>query len=412
MLTNSYLILQTIFLYLVFCTLFRFFAEKVSYLPYTLVHNIDHSLSKWLRNRQFVKLDQGIFHYIMRLHIHLEQFTNVLFKIHSQWVLRKPYFYQVSVMNAFLALFSYHLASSHYAVPVAFRESIVDIVFFYTVIVREYNTLSAPMQHFVILVLCAPLLYHAFHFFSVRIFKMEKGMTPHVQFLRHLRQMIHSNITSIRIGRKDLLRQKVKEITAGIGYDLQKDRLVAQQTVSNVYDDDTYIRPLSKTQDLLSEMDNITLPADFNNAYLMRLEQDIQNFIQQYMSNRVIGLIYYEQFILAERKANNHFTECATYFAKNRNQIFKHKFTDARVVRKEALDRLDYYEGMAFENLKIYEEDLDNYYFCLLENRYRLDIFVRSLIRELYPSQIIEHLLVAMKYFLREYLRIVLKLAV
>ncbi|WCR29477.1 hypothetical protein L3476_12575 [Paenibacillus thiaminolyticus] len=379
---------------------------------YLLVHRIDYSFSKWLRGQQFVKLDKGILHQLMRLHIQLDQLTDVLLKIHFRWVTRKPYFLRICALNSFLAFVAYHLASSHYVVPVAFRESSANIVVLYKTIGCEYNNLSAPIRRFVILVLCAPILYHGFRYCGVRIFKMEKVMTPHVQFLSRLMKEIELNIRSLRMGRRELLRQKVKEITAGIGYGLQEDGLVTKDRVFFFYDDDTCIPFLYKIQDILPELEKITLPPDFNQVYLLRLEQDIENLIQKKMSGGISGLAYYEQFVLGDLKSNDRWKACAEYFAKNRNQIYKHKFTAARVVRKDALDRLDYYEGMAFKCIKYYEVDLDDYYFCLLENRCRLNNFYSRFYRELYPLHFIGHIVAASKYVLREYWRVLCILVV
>ncbi|MNK76204.1 hypothetical protein D3C87_957680 [compost metagenome] len=405
------IILKVVFLYLASSLLFRFLVEKATYLLYLFTFSIDHCLSIWLRSRQLVKLDQGIYPQLMRLHIQLNQLTDTLLRIHFQWGNRKPYFLRANALNAFSALFSYNLVISNYEVSKAVHTSVVDILVLYKIICREYNNLSPTIKNFVILMLCAPLLYHAFQYCSVRIFQMERFMTPHLRVLLLLKKKLEQNIISLRSGKRELLRQKVKEITAGIGYDIREDGLVAQERGFLYYDDDTRIPPLSKIQDLLHELETTILPQDAKHTYLLRLEQEIQNLIQQKMSERIFGLIYYEQLVLSDIKENDRFRVCTEYFTKNRNQIHKYKFTTARVVRKEVLERLDYYENMAFEKLTKYKADLDDYYFCLLENQTRINSFVIRLHRELYTTAYTGHIASLTKNTLREYWRILSKLA-
>ncbi|MFN0224247.1 hypothetical protein [Paenibacillus sp. KR2-11] len=376
---------------------------------YRLVFSIDHFLSKWLRSRQLVKLDQGIYHQLMRLHIQLDQLTDTLLRIHFQWNNRKPYFFRVNALNAVLVVLSYNLVNSHYAVAEAIRECIADFMVIYMIISREYNTLSASIKSFIILVLCAPLIYHVFQYCIVRLFKVERSMSPHIRFLALLRKEIGQNIAILRIGEREILSQKVKEVTAGIGYDIREDGLIAQKRVFLHYNDDTLAHSLSKIQDILHEVKTLTLPPKTNQTYILRLEQDIQNLLQKKMSER-FGLCYYEQLVLSGIKDNDRFKACTEYFTKNRNQIYKHKFTKARVVRKEALERLDYYEDMAFEIITKYKADMDSYYFCLLENQCRLNSLIIRLHRKLYTTSLTDHLVITTKNALHEYWRILSRL--
>ncbi|QNK55942.1 hypothetical protein [Paenibacillus sp. PAMC21692] len=342
----------------------------------------------------------------------MDQLTDTLLRTHFQWKYRKPYIFRANALNAFLAFTSYHLVSSHYDVSEAVLDSVADILVIYKVISREYNSLSSLIKNFVLLVLCAPLFYHAFQYCSVRIFKMERLMTPHIRSLSLLKREIEQNITSLRTGKRDLLLQKLKEITAGIGYDIREDGLVAQERIFFYNDYDTSIRTpsLSKIQDIIHELETITLPPNTNQTYLCRLEQDIFNLIQQNLSERIFGLSYYEQFLYTSIKNNDRFKACIDYFTKNRNQIYKYKFTTAKIVRKEALERLDYYEGIAFEKVTKYKADMDNYYFCLLENQCRLNSFIIRLQRKLYTTHFTGHIVVIMKNALREYWRILSRL--
>ncbi|WP_150272873.1 hypothetical protein [Paenibacillus tepidiphilus] len=240
-------------------------------------------------------------------------------------------------------------------------------------------------------------------------------MIQHIRFLRRIEETIGSNITSLKRWRRDLIVQKLDELTASIGYTLENGELVSQDRAmlpSNIYEQKIDQTILIKISEVLSEFQKIPRQSQFDLAYLHRLQQKIEEFIQVKLSGGIFSLTEYEQLALDNSGLSERSQKCAEYFSKNRNQIYKHKFTKVRVIRQEVLQRLEYYEEMALQYTKQYEEHLNSYYFSLLENRCRIEFLFSRLRRELYPSYFIGDIINVLRYVISRYLRILAVLIV
>jgi hypothetical protein len=319
---------------------------------------------------------------------------------------RKFYFLRINVINALTALFAYHLASNLYAVMETFRDTALDITTLYHTVGDKFNALDASKKHFVKVALCAPLIWFGFEYGIFRIFHLSDRMLQHIRFLRRIEKTIGSNITSLKRWRRDLFVRKLDELTANIGYTLENGEIVSKhKDMILLYNNKIDQTVLFKISEVLSEFQKTPRQPHFNLAYLHRLEQKIEKFIRVKLSGRVSSLTEFEQLALDNSMLSERSQECAEYFSKNRNQIYKHKFTKVRVIRKEVLHQLEYYEEMALQCTKQYKEHLNGYYFNLLENRCRIEFLFSRLWRELYPSYFIGDIINVLRYVLSRYLK-------
>ncbi len=415
MLTYVWMILQALLIYLTLSMLFWAITRIVIYLFYLLVYKLDSWFTQWLHRRPYLTADKGIQLQMMRIHIRLDQLTDTLLTIHYRWMKRKLYFLRINVINALTALFAYHLASNLYAVMETFRDTALDITTLYHTVGDKFNALDASKKNYVKVALCAPLIWSGFEYGIFRIFHWSDRMIQHIRFLRRIEETIGSNITSLKRWRRDLIVQKLDELTASIGYTLENGELVSQDRAmlpSNIYEQKIDQTILIKISEVLSEFQKIPRQSQFDLAYLHRLQQKIEEFIQVKLSGGIFSLTEYEQLALDNSGLSERSQKCAEYFSKNRNQIYKHKFTKVRVIRQEVLQRLEYYEEMALQYTKQYEEHLNSYYFSLLENRCRIEFLFSRLRRELYPSYFIGDIINVLRYVISRYLRILAVLIV
>lgn len=149
----------------------------------------------------------------------------------------------------------------------------------------------------------------------------------------------------------------------------------------------------------------------------------INGFIKNEFINKNRNGYRFEQWILKEPycfKSNEKhildyklyrgYNELSEYFEKNHNQIYKHKFTDVRVVQEDRIILLDSYIKRCEEWLKNYRSEFTEYILNILILDYEVKKHLIYMNRILFSTKFTDVLRNVISMSIMEYLRIIKKI--
>ncbi|OAB40548.1 hypothetical protein PMSD_01185 [Paenibacillus macquariensis subsp. defensor] len=403
---------QSILLYLFLKVSFYLLFKLASSLLVRLIFRLDEVLVTWLEGRMSIRFDQGILRSLMVLHIGLDKACIYLFRF-GDYITPNNIrnIFRIKLLDVVIFVFAYHICSGSPISEAAFLTK-SNVIYFFLVLYNHYEDLNSKLQQFILMCIFAPVIYNIYLYLSFKLFRMDKCLIPYLHFFNNTNKRIVNNIDLVRRYKKEMIDNQMEELASLISYKCSDEVLVAYKK-DYVYRDDKQIeiKQLLRFKDELQVLEEINKQSMIKHRIPVVTVRKLKGYAYKIFES-YDGILHHEELIFLNKDTNYEIQQCSDYFSKNQNQIYKHKFTKARIIRTEVLKDLEYYEKRLGKIIRNLSKNLDSYYFCLVKNNIRLDSCLRKLSATINTHHWIDHVKVVLKNVIKDYLRIINKLII
>lgn len=256
---------------------------------------------------------------------------------------------------------------------------------------------------YIIFILSLPIIKIVYSYTHLKLlFKNEYNELKNKY--KYLVQFIERNIEKLSIYKIEAEIESISdEITNNIGFKLKDGKLETQDRTRR------YIYNLEKRRLQLNSIgEEINKINDFVKSEFIKKNRNGYRF-----EHWILKEPYYfkssEKDIL-DYKLYRGYKELSEYFEKNHNQIYKRKFTDARVVQENRIILLDSYIKRCEEWLKNYRSEFTEYILNMLILDYEVKKHSIYMNRILFSTKFIDVLKTIISMSIMEYLGIIKKI--
>jgi hypothetical protein len=284
--------------------------------------------------------------------------------------------------------------------------TIVNVV---KIAIEYVNNINDNFKYCIFILLLIPFLQVVYDLIIVTLKYRGNNESRIDKRFVNLINSIDENIEKGMALKYDGLNQMVSDITSDIGFDLKNSKLVPREG-RNTY----FIDKIDKSQfhKITNSIENAYMTID--DIYNRRnyIEYKVFSEIIIYLDRQITyNLKYVENRVLDYEECSNNYKKCREYFEYNENQIYKHIFTDARVIRKEPLELLDYYLEKAEKYVNKYREDVYEYIYKLLIIRMITIEEYSKVLNMFYRRNFIDTIFLILKLSFERYLNIFIAIA-
>lgn len=407
-------IFYVVLCYLIFIVLFYLMLKIVTSNLGKLVFFIDSLVVRWLRAQIRDRTREEKLNLPMLVHIKLNRFYYWLIYFEDKVNPKLSNVLRIRLVNIGMFVFSYHFIND-YNLANALYLTWADGSSFSKNLYRDYLHLNPKARIWIAGCLFIPMVYSVYNHLSFKILRVNRYLEPYTNFFVNLLQKIEKNMNTIRLEKDVLVQNQIRELVGGLPYNFSHGELVAHKIEPEIFSEDRNltIKQLNKFAELKVEFDALNKRNQKNNLkhpVLIKTLRVLRCKFSRIFENHRYGLLYHEQPIFLDTFGNKMIQRCRDFFSENQNQIYKHKFTQARVIRAEVLKDLPYYENELANILKKFTEDLEDYYFCLFENKTRVEESLNKLVLLINDQRVVDHLKMLLKSIMMSYLLILRKL--
>lgn len=303
--------------------------------------------------------------------------TYLRYKLFNQYVktnMRQKF--SLKIIDIFFILVAFHFCKEFNLLN-AFKLTISDIISFSKITFDYYNHLENKVQKLVVCIILAPAMYVTFLYLTFRLFSMERYLVPYLSLFDEIHKKIINNINIIQKNQRSLVEHQIKEITGGFSYSFfggtpeiheEFDRFSGEGEISlecleRFKEEDQKLNKLKK------KYKKSIIKHPILDMMVRKLNLTASSILQSYN----VGILYHEKLVFLDESSSYELQKCRNYFFENHNQIYKHKFTNARIIRSEVLKNLSYYENELARIINTFEKNLEDYLYCLGENNKYLE---------------------------------------
>jgi len=228
---------------------------------------------------------------------------------------------------------------------------------------------------------------------------------------------INDNIKTIKLYKDELINIFLKDLTEDLPYRLNNGKLVAYKVKIPYYTQSEDKVSISSLMNRNNDVSKMIKQKKYNTKInsVNKFTRLINDKFDEYFNNlfsRYNAFYFLERRLILKDKENREYLDCKSYFSENQNRIYKYRFTNIRVIRKESLNQLDNYERRVSTIMKEYSEDLEQYLFEILIEKNRLEKLLREVKKYISIQGYFNHISLILKHTLIDYFKFFIKLAV
>ncbi|WBW96231.1 hypothetical protein [Oceanirhabdus sp. W0125-5] len=278
--------------------------------------------------------------------------------------------------------------------------SVHDIISNFNVYIDQ---LDKKYKDFMIIIIFVPFFKSIYDFIYFR-FKNQYNKEEIRNRFRTMIDNIYNNIKQSNYLTYRRIDEVVKNITFNIGFNFKDSKLnpIKERNIS--FDEENKVKFFKISHDIERNYKIIKDIHNQDNSINSTKITVIREYLWEEL-NWFYNIERVEKKVLDYQECSVTYKKCRGYFEKNENQIYKHLFTNARVINKEPLKRLEYYIKEVEDYLVKYKEDINEYIFKLLVVRVATVRFYPELMKIFYSRDLL-YLAVSiiklafMKYFI------------
>ncbi|MEC0124412.1 hypothetical protein [Paenibacillus pabuli] len=342
--------------------------------------------------------------------------TYLNYKLFNQYVktsMRQKF--SLKIIDIFFILVAFHFCKDFNLLN-AVEMTISDIISFSKITFDYYNHLDNKVQKLVVCIIFAPAMYVTYLYLTFRLFSMERYLVPNLSLFEEIHRKIINNINIIQRDQRSLVEQRIKEITGGFSYSFSGgtpeiyedfDRFSGERDIS-VECLEKFKEEDLKFNKLKKKYKKSIIKHPILDMMVRKLNLTASSILQSYN----VGILYHEKRVFLDESSSHELQKCRNYFFENHNQIYKHKFTNARIIRSEVLKNLSYYENELARTIKAFEENLEDYLYCLGENNKYLEWNINEVASIINVQHFEGHIKIILMNIISSYLTIIRKIVV
>lgn len=404
-------IFHTVLWYLIFIVLFYLALKIVTSILGKFMLFIDGLVVRRLRAQIRIRTREEKLNLQMLVHIKLTQVYFWLIVFEDKIIPKIRNVLSIKLVNIGVFVIAYHFINGYDLVN-AVHLTLADGVSFSKSLYNDYGHLNPKAQSWIAGCLFIPVVYSVYNYLSFKILRMDRYLHPYLELFINFRRKIENNINLIRTGREAIVQHQIRELAGGLSYKFTNGELVAHKIEPEIpgRDRKLTIKQLNRFAEAKNEFDALNKrnrKYNVKHPVLLKTFNVLKRNFFQILESYSSGLLYHERPIFLDAVEDYGVQRCRHYFSKNHNQIYKHKFTNARVIRAEVLKDLPYYEKELANILKTFTENLEDYYFCLLENKKRVEGSLNKLALTINDRRFEDHLKMILKHIMMSYLIII-----
>jgi hypothetical protein len=281
---------------------------------------------------------------------------------------------------------------------------------------KRFIDFSSDIKIFSLFLMSIPLIYNIYLYVIMTGFKEVVNWSSYQDLVLKIRKIVNANLEEIELKKIILTENLLRELTADIPYITSDQELVTDE---RRYRSPTDAKPRVK---IISAAERSRKLEDFFNDELREKRSYLSSRFKYKEINMINELVYmlfdkYSGLLWSERKVlykidkDSEFYECTNYFQFNKNKIYKYKFTDVRVIRKDVLESLEHYEKEVIRHIQNFTSYINEYLFCLIKVSVystRLnDILSNEINKDIY-----DHCAIIFKHATKDYFKILFKLLI
>ncbi|WP_044478021.1 hypothetical protein [Paenibacillus antibioticophila] len=325
--------------------------------------------------------------------------------------------FRVKVIDIFFILVAFHFCNELILLN-AVNMTISDIISFSKTTFDYYNHSDEKFQKLVVYIVFAPAIYVTYLYLTFRVFRMERYLVPYLSLFEEIQKKIVNNINIIQRDKQGVVEHRIKEIAGGFSYRFAGGTpQICQDNYFGGFSEERDVSVVCLEKFKEEDLKFAELKAEYKKGIIKHpvLEMMIRKSnltVSNILYSYNLGILGHEKRIFLDVSSNYELQKCRNYFFDNHNQIYKHKFTNARVIRSEALKDLSYYENKLARTINIFKEDLEEYLYCLGENNRYLELNMNKVAHVINIQHFGSHIKILLMSIIFSYFKIIRKLIV